>query len=158
MTVKALALVLIGACSGTPMMIAVTGEPELGRAAVETWSVLGFTYTDGPADLTIDLRREIFVSDDCSCRVLGAVYDGRVTVDPKLENAELLHTTAHEFGHVLLDAMHLESYIHPTWGNDGIMRASPDATKPPVTEPTADDLALACYTIGVCIAGELVAR
>lgn len=147
MKALALVLVLLGACSGTPMVIAVTGEPELGRSAVEAWSALGFTYTDGPADITIDVRRAVFVSDDCECRVLGHVLENGldIEIDPLLEGDHLLHTARHEFGHVLLQAMHLESYLHPTWGTWGIMAGR--ATW--LLEPTADDLALACHTIGL---------
>jgi hypothetical protein len=149
--VKAALLALLSACTNVPFVVSVTGERAIGRQAIEGWSALGFTYTEGAGDIAIDVRREIFVSDDCSCRVRGAVHDGRITIDPRLEGDELLHTARHEFGHVLLDAMHLGSYLEPAWGNDGIMRASPDEMKPPVLEPTSDDFALACHTIGVCI-------
>lgn len=141
------ALLALAACSApTPMVIAVTGESAIGREAIEAWGVLGFTYTDGPADITIHVTRAPYTSPDCSCRVLGHADGHEVTIDPLLEGDHLRHVARHEFGHVLLQSLHLESYINPTWGTWGIMRGQPTW----LLEPTPDDLAMACYTINVC--------
>jgi predicted Zn-dependent protease len=143
----------LGACAAEPpRTIAVTGDQDIGRDAVQGWSGLGFVFSDDPgaADLTIDVRIEAFVSPDCDCQVFGHAEGSTVWIDPSLAGDHRRHTARHEFGHILLEANHLEAYGYtgqPWAHGSGIMNAHP--TTWPV-EPTADDLALACYTIGVC--------
>jgi len=166
--------VLFAACAThEPPYVQVVAETpevaELGIAAVGGWSALGFVsgledtglpecdrtwYSDTfESDCQITLRVELVpgLSDDDvnGAEVLGmADQDRRIArVNARLTGDAQQHTMLHEVGHILLDSMHLDSYIKPTWGKDGVMRSSGSND----LEPTADDYAMACHTIGICV-------
>lgn len=168
-----IALFLVGACaSHDPPYVRVVGaEPELGLEAVRAWD-LGFspgledaglpecdrTWYSDTFEPTCQLTIRIefvpnLTDDDCAneCQVNGrASQDARlVELNATLwfTDTERQHVVTHEFGHILLDSMHLDSYPDRTWDLVGVMQSR--ATSYPTT-PSSNDYALACYTIGVC--------
>ena len=144
-----LVLLLTSCTSSVPRTISVTGGADLGKQAVETWGMLGFTYVHDGGDITINIRREVYTSEGCGgCVVLGHAQDTKVWVDPDLVGDAAQHVARHEFGHILL-----ETSDHLPNTKMGIMNASPYRNGVPtwILEPTQDDYDLACQTIGVCI-------
>lgn len=170
----ALALVVLAACaSHEPPYVHVTGDrAQLGVDEVAAWD-LGFApgledaglpecsetwYSDtfaleGACQITI---RIAFVPDLRDDDVGGGPVNGRAdaaarTVEIngtlKFTEDQTRHVVLHEVGHVLLDTgMHLDSFggrFQPV----GVMQSR--VTDYPTT-PSANDYALACYTIGVC--------
>lgn len=155
--------------SGDVPVVYVTGDArEAGLLGVQTWSELGFVGTlDDPGlpecdrtwysdwfesmcQITLDVRFVDRLSDDDvgGEEVLGKVdFETRVVLINTSEKGDALtHVMAHEVGHILLDAMHLESYLEQE-GYVGIMSWMPTW----LLEPTEDDFELACRSIGVCI-------
>lgn len=139
---------------------------QLCADAVNGWGALGFVAgTEDPglpecsrtwysdtfgADCQITLTVEIvpnLTDDDVGGGEILGVTNGRhVRINARLTGDALHHTALHEVGHALLGPMHLDSYNHPPWGFDGVMRSwgSTDLA------PTANDYALACHTVGIC--------
>lgn len=153
-----------------PPYVQVTGETAVGLDGVNAWGALGFVsgvedsglpecdrawYSDTfepECQLTVHISLVPGLSDD---DVNGAEINGRadqdartVEINARYTGDALHHVAAHEVGHILLDSMHLDSYIKPTWENIGIMSSMPSS--PWVIEPTDNDYALACHTIGIC--------
>lgn len=140
-------LVFLMACTTTvPKVIAVKGEVSLGKQAVEAWGKLGFVYTDGVGDITIDIKREVYIKD--GSETLGHACDLMVTIDPDLVGVAVQHVATHEVGHILL-----ETNEHLKNNEFGVMNISPyrDGVPTWILEPTTDDYKLACRTIEVCV-------
>lgn len=166
------ALMCAACASHDPPYVYVTGDrAQLGVDEVAAWD-LGFApgledaglpecsrtwYSDTFGETCQITIRLAFVpdltDDDCAnkCQINGrADSDARlveVNATLKFTDEQIRHIVLHETGHILLDSMHLESYLNPTWQPIGVMQAHP--TDYPTT-PSANDYALACYTLGIC--------
>lgn len=157
------------AVDGVPVVYVIGDDVDVGRRGVEAWSALGFNaeledpglpecsrtwYSDwfgpSPCQITLVIERVDGLTDDDvgGGEVLGKIdFDTRsVSVSTAVRGEQLEHVMAHEVGHVLLDAMHLESYLDQD-GYDGVMSWMPTWH----IEPTEDDYEMACRRIGVCV-------
>ncbi len=164
--VLVLAAALAGCVDATPRApdVVLTGDvrgPVLDGA--RAWEVLGFNvgsvdgglvecprywYSDGTDPRTCAIRIAVVREDNVATTYgafgLASADKRRITLDTLLywvESYDLRWFAAHEVGHVLLDAGHLDA-------EPAIM--NPD-TRPSAREPTDADLALACESIGVCL-------
>lgn len=142
----------ITACTSVPAQhVQVVTDNQVILDGVKAWEALGFRIDTAPSDYEIRVEVVDNLTDDDvgEDEVLGKIDPDTRTIylNASLSGDRLQHVAAHEAGHILLEAMHLESYIKPAWGYYGIMSWQPTW----LLEPTEDDLALACYTIGVCV-------
>lgn len=138
-----------------PLVDVVTAYPadeyELG---IDAWARLGFeagsngrecprywyASDDFDCTITVQLARESYLRERYGADGLADRETRTIVIDARYSDHLLVHLAAHELGHILLDAGHLEP------GAVGIMQ-----TGTAETVASRADFDLACESIGICV-------
>lgn len=105
------------------------------RECAPDWYELG----DTDCTITVELAREANLEENYHARGFADRARRQIIIDARYTGAELVHVVAHEVGHVVLNAGHLEP------GRVGVMQSGSSWL-----ELTDDDLEHACNEINIC--------